>query len=84
MAKVTPDLLEFWPEADVPLSIATLQVEERSRLVRAIGEVAKMLNAHKLDAAPILTHEEIISEISSWRLSLKANETGSNLRPLSS
>jgi len=52
MAKVTPDLLEL----DVPLSIAALQVEERSTLVRGIVEVAKMLNAHKLDAALILTN----------------------------
>ncbi|MTI06999.1 MarR family transcriptional regulator [Roseibium denhamense] len=34
---------------------AALNAEDRQRLVAAINDIAEMLNAHKLDAAPILT-----------------------------
>ncbi|WP_209010807.1 MarR family winged helix-turn-helix transcriptional regulator [Labrenzia sp. PHM005] len=44
---------------------ATLPAEDRSRLVQAMAKVAEMLNAHKLDAAPILTTGKVTSEFPS-------------------
>ena len=40
-----------------------LSAEERAKLVQAMSEVAEMLNAHKLDAAPILTTGKVTNEI---------------------
>ncbi len=42
---------------------AKLPAEERQRLVQAMAETAEMLNAHKLDAAPILTTGTVTKEI---------------------
>ncbi|MTH99841.1 MarR family winged helix-turn-helix transcriptional regulator [Roseibium sp. RKSG952] len=36
-----------------------LPEEERTQLVRALGEVAEMMNAHKIDAAAILTTSSV-------------------------
>jgi len=42
---------------------ATLPPKERQRLVITMSEVAEMLNAHKLDASPILTTGMVTSEV---------------------
>lgn len=41
------------------MKFSELPGEERLQLVQAIGTIAEMLNAHKLDAAPILTTDKI-------------------------
>lgn len=40
-------------------NFARLSTARRSELISAIEEIAEMMNAHKLDAAPILTTEKI-------------------------
>ena len=44
---------------DFQKKFASCSPERRKELVDAIEEIAEMLNAHKLDAAPILTTEDI-------------------------
>ena len=39
--------------------------KDKIRLVESISEIAEMLNAHKLDAAPILTTGKVTNEITS-------------------
>ncbi|EEE44906.2 Transcriptional regulator [Roseibium alexandrii DFL-11] len=39
--------------------------KDKIRLVESISEIAEMLNAHKLDAAPILTTGQVTNEITS-------------------
>ncbi|MBO6755001.1 MAG: MarR family transcriptional regulator [Roseibium sp.] len=43
------------------VNFSKLSSRERQHLVHAIGEIAEMMNAHKLDAAPILTTDTITS-----------------------
>ncbi len=44
---------------DFQKKFASCSPEKQKQLVEAIEEIAEMLNAHNLDAAPILTTEEL-------------------------
>jgi len=50
-----PNLLHV----DFQEKFASSSPEKKKQLVEAIEEIAEMLNAHKLDVAPILTTEEL-------------------------